>query len=75
MSSASNKVLMQIPVVNSTEKGSVVALYPEDVHPFGAKFLADVPKALAGTQTGTTTTLSITLDGDTDTDPADSDSD
>ncbi len=73
--SSNPKVLAMIPETPGTGKGSVVAIYPQDAHPFGMKFLESVSSAMAGTGTTTTKTVSVTGGPDVDTDPEDSDSD
>lgn len=65
------KVLSLMPLTHGTDPGDVVALYPEDVHPFGLDFKKNIP-AVTGSTT-TTKTVSVTWGPDTDTDPEDSD--
>lgn len=73
--SDNRKVHMLLPETVGTNKGSVIALYPEDTQPFGMKFLERIPSMMAGTTTQTSKTVSVTGGPDVDTDPEDSTSD
>ncbi len=66
------RVLSLMPIQTGTEPGDVIALYPEDAHPFGLDFKKNIPAVMGSTTT--TKTVSVIWGPDTDTDPEDSDS-